>query len=247
MTLAVRGILLDIEGTTTPIAFVHEVLFSYARLRVREYLTEHFDSAELREDLERLREEQAVDLKQNLKPPGLVDGSRDATIGSFVAYITWLMDQDRKSPGLKSLQGKIWREGYLDGSLRAQLFPDVAPALERWHAAGVTISIFSSGSTLAQQLLFAHTEAGDLSKFITKYFDTAVGAKTDVESYRQIAASLSLPATDVLFISDVVAELDAAKRAGMETFLAIRPGNRPQGSPERYRTIESFKEISQPE
>ena len=243
-TAGVRGILLDIEGTTTPIAFVHEVLFSYARSRVREYLSEHFDSAELREDLERLREEQAVDLKQNLKPPALVDGSRDATIDSFVAYINWLMDQDRKATGLKSLQGKIWREGYFDGSLRAQLFPDVAPALERWHAAGVTISIFSSGSTLAQKLLFAHTEAGDLTRFIRNYFDTAVGSKTDAQSYGHIVEALELPATELLFISDVVKELDAASDAGMQTLLCLRPGNQPQPSKERHRIIRSFDEVS---
>ena len=239
-----RGVLLDIEGTTTPIAFVHEVLFSYARSRVRKYLAEHFDSAELCEDLERLREEQAVDLKQNLKPPALVEGSPDATIDSFVAYINWLMDQDRKSTGLKSLQGKVWREGYLDGSLRAQVFPDVAPALERWHAAGVTISIFSSGSTLAQKLLFAHTEAGDLTRFIGNYFDTAVGSKTDALSYTHIVEALGLLAMELLFISDVVKELDAASDAGMQTLLCVRPGNQPQPSTERHQIIRSFDEIS---
>ena len=245
-TAVFRGILLDIEGTTTPIAFVHEVLFSYARSRVTEYLSGHLDSTELREDLARLREEHAVDLKQGLQPPALVDGSRDATINSFVAYINWLMDQDRKSAGLKSLQGKIWREGYLDGSLKAPLFPDVAPALERWHRAGLNISIFSSGSTLAQQLLFAHTEAGEFTSFISNYFDTAVGSKTDAQSYRQIASVLGLPETEVLFISDVLKELDAASTAGMQTLLCVRPGNPPQEFPERHQIIRSFDEVSVP-
>ena len=245
-TAGIRGILLDIEGTTTPIAFVHEVLFSYARSQVKDYLTEHFGSAELSADLERLRAEYALDLKQNLEPPALVDGPRDAEIDSIVAYAGWLMDRDRKSTGLKSLQGKIWRQGYLDGTLKAQLFADVAPALERWHRAGLKISIFSSGSSLAQKLLFAHTEAGNLSRFISDYFDTTVGTKTDAESYRQIAAALCLSATEVLFISDVVNELDAASAAGMQSMLCVRPGNQPQTSPARYRIIQSFDEIFPP-
>jgi enolase-phosphatase E1 len=246
-TGGIRGILLDIEGTTTPIAFVHEVLFSYARSQIRNYLAEHLDSSELQADLARLRQEHAEDVKQNLNPPGLIDDPREAKIDSLVAYVNWLIDRDRKSTGLKSLQGKIWRQGYLDGTLKAQLFADVAPALKRWHRAGLKISIFSSGSSLAQKLLFAHTEAGDLTKFISNYFDTAVGSKTDVESYRKIAAALYLPATEVLFISDVVNELDAANAAGMQTLLCVRPGNQPQSSPARFRVIQSFNEISEPE
>ncbi len=245
-TADIRGILLDIEGTTTPIVFVHEVLFSYARSRVKEYLADHFDSAELQADLAKLREEHTNDLKQNLRPPLLVEGPRDAKIDSIVAYVNWLIDSDRKSRGLKALQGKIWRKGYLDGTLKAQLFPDVAPALERWRRAGLKISIFSSGSSLAQKLLFAHTEAGDLTGFISNYFDTTVGSKTDVEGYRQIAAALCLPANEVLFISDVVNELAAASSAGMRTLLCVRPGNQPLGSPERYQIIQSFNEISVP-
>jgi enolase-phosphatase E1 len=246
-TVGIRGILLDIEGTTTPIAFVHEVLFSYARSRVRNYLTEHFGSAELLADLARLREEHAIDLKQNLQPPVLVEGPRDAEIDSIVEYVSWLMDRDRKSTALKSLQGKIWKEGYVDGTLKAQLFADVAPALERWCRAGLKISIFSSGSALAQKLLFAHTEAGDLTRFISNYFDTTVGSKTDAESYRRIAAALRLPANEVLFISDVVGELDAASAAGMQTLLCVRPGNHSQSFAARYRIIQSFNEISEPE
>lgn len=242
-TARIRGILLDIEGTTTPIAFVHEVLFSYARSRVRNYLAEHFDSAETLADLARLREEHAADVKQNLQPPALVLGPRDAQIDSFVAYVHWLIDRDRKSTGLKSLQGKIWRQGYLEGTLKAPLFADVAPALERWHHVGLKISIFSSGSSLAQKLLFAHTEAGDLTRFIDNYFDTTIGAKTEVESYPRIAAALRLPTSELLFISDVASELDAANAAGMRTLLCVRPGNHAQPRPERHQSIQSFDEI----
>ena len=242
-TPRIRGILLDIEGTTTPIAFVHDVLFSYARSEVRNYLEEHFGSAELVEDIAKLREEHSADLKLNHQPPPLVEGSRNDQINSIVAYVVWLIDLDRKSTGLKSLQGKIWQQGYLNGTLKAQVFPDVAPALERWHHDGLRVAIFSSGSALAQQLLFAHTEAGDLTRYIDRYFDTAIGPKTETGSYRQIAAALDLPASEVFFISDVVNELDAANDAGMQTALCIRPGNQPQALAEQYQSIESFAEL----
>src|SRR5215203_4954503 len=210
----VRGILLDIEGTTTPIAFVHDVLFSYARAHAKNFLATNFNSEEVRADIALLREEHAVDVRQEQHPP-LLDKASE--LESISAYIDWLIARDRKSTGLKSLQGKIWRQGYLDGSLKSQIYADVAPALERWHSKGLSINIFSSGSVLAQQLLFAHTEAGDLTRFIDKYFDTNVGKKGEADSYRRIAEALNLPANEVLFISDVTAELDAASEAGMQT------------------------------
>lgn len=225
----VRGILLDIEGTTTPIAFVHEVLFSYARTHARDFLRNNQDSDDVRADIALLREEHASDKSNNLEPPE-----------SIADYIDWLIDRDRKSTGLKSLQGKIWRQGYRDGSLKSQVFADVAPALERWRAAGLKISIFSSGSVLAQQLLFAHTDAGDLTKFIDGYFDTNVGKKAEAESYRKIAVAMDLKPSEILFISDVVAELEAAKEAGMKTLLSIRPGNSLQEWPQ---AIHSFDEV----
>ena len=239
-----RAILLDIEGTTTPIAFVHDVLFSYARSHVQKFLTEHFGSPDLAQDLARLREEHAGDLLQNPQPPPLVAESREAEIESLVAYVNWLIDRDRKSPGLKSLQGKIWKQGYVDGILKSQVFADVAPAFERWDRAGLQVGIFSSGSVLAQKLLFAHTEAGDLTRFIVDYFDTTVGSKTEVQSYRRIATSLGLTTKEVMFISDVVGELAAASGAGMQTLLCVRPGNQPQSLINPYQIIRSFDEVS---
>ena len=178
-----------------------------------------------------------------MKPPALVNGPRDAEIDSIASYVQWLIDRDRKSTGLKWLQGKIWRQGYLDGTLRAPLFADVLPALKRWRRAGLKIGIFSSGSSLAQKLLFTHTEAGDVTKFIDDYFDTTDGSKTAIESYRQIASALRLVPREVLFISDVVAELDAASAAGMQTLLCVRPGNHPQSLAERYQIVQSFNDI----
>ncbi len=221
----VREILLDIEGTLTPIAFVHEVLFPYAYSRVGDYLSLHFGDPETKADITRLRQEHAIDMDHDLKPPMLIDESTHDQIESIVSYVHWLIERDRKSTGLKSLQGKIWRQGYTDGTLKPPVFADVAPALVRWRDAGLKICIFSSGSVVAQQLLFAHTELGDLTHLIDRYFDTTTGLKTSTDSYRKIAAALRRAEEEVLFISDLVAELDAASAAGMQTLLCIRPGN----------------------
>lgn len=231
-----KGILLDIEGTTTPIAFVHDVLFSYARAHARNYLAQHPNEAAA--DVAQLRAEHERDVNDGEQLPPIND-----TTESIVAYVNWLIDRDRKSTGLKSLQGKIWREGYREGSLKAQVFSDVRPAFERWRKAGLRISIFSSGSALAQQLLFAHTDAGDLTTFIDGYFDTNVGAKGDRESYARIAKAVGLQPNEMLFISDVVAELAAASSAGMKTLLSIRPGNQPQPGADTFRIIQTFDEV----
>ena len=240
---SVRGILLDIEGTTTPISFVHEVLFSYARAQLQQYLTQHWNSAELLANVARLGAEHASDVEANLKPPALVSENRDNEIRSLVEYINWLMDHDRKSTALKDLQGQIWQQGYFDGALQAQLFEDVAPALRRWRQAGLSINIFSSGSALAQQLLFAHTVAGDFTKIIDNYFDTTSGPKAAVESYRRIATALRLPAESILFISDVVAELDAASKAEMQTLLCVRPGNAPTTPGQQHQIVYSLENV----
>ena len=239
----IRGILLDIEGTTTPISFVHEVLFSYAREHVRDYLTTHFAEAEVKTDVAGLREEHAVDVEQELQPPPLTNETLDSAMDSLTKYIHWLIDRDRKSGPLKSLQGRIWKGGYLDGSLKAQVYADVTPALSRWQQAGLTINIFSSGSKLAQQLLFSHTELGDLTKFIDKYFDTTIGPKMDSGSYQRIAAALELAQREILFVSDSLAELDAARTAGMETRWCVRSDSGRPESAANHQIIRSFDEL----
>ena len=153
------------------------------------------------------------------------------------------MDRDRKSTGLKSLQGKIWQEGYVRGELRSQVFEDVPPALKYWKNKNLDVRIFSSGSVLAQKLLFANTEAGDLTDLLCGYVDTNIGPKTDQESYRKIANEFQLPASEVLFVSDMIAELYAAKCAGMQTLLCVRPGNLPQPEKHDHSVINSFSEI----
>lgn len=235
----IRAILLDIEGTTTPIDFVYRVLFPYAKSHAREFLRRHGGSRDVRDDLKALREQYAEDSARGLNPPALEDPS-DPTF--FVAYIHWLIDHDRKLTPLKSLQGKIWAEGYAAGELRSQVFDDVPIALKRWQEQGKQIAIFSSGSVLAQKLLFAHTESGDLTSYFCWYFDTTVGSKTDPASYRKIADAMGVPPRQIIFVSDATKELDAATAAGLEALLCERPGNHPQPQ-HNYKILSSFDEV----
>ena len=230
-----QAVLLDIEGTVTPISFVHKILFPYARDHVNNYLSQHLQQPEVQADIQKLREEQANDAEELRQPP--ID-----SIDTAVTYVNRLIDLDRKSPALKSLQGKIWKAGYEDGSLKSPVYPDVVEAFERWRDVGITINIFSSGSVLAQQLLFAYTDAGDLTRYIDQYFDTSVGKKIDPQSYLAIAANLSFDPTQILFVSDVVGELAAAKASGMQTRLCIRPGNPPQPA-SQFQNIMSFDSL----
>src|SRR5262245_60839372 len=236
-------VLLDIEGTTTPVDFVYRTLFPFARKRVKEYLTRNWDAPEVQADLAQLRAERAADVAQGLNPPAPPapeDASLADQIGSAVAYIHWLIDRDRKSTPLKAIQGRIWREGYQTGELLGHVFDDVAPAFELWRSQGKFICIYSSGSELAQRLLFGHTTAGDLTNYIYRYFDTTIGHKIDEDSYRRIAEELRMAAADIVFISDVVAELDAARAAGMKTILSLRPGNKPVEPPVNHPLVDSF-------
>ena len=232
-----HALVLDVEGTTTPISFVYETLFPFARERLHAFLEAYWDDAVVREDVAGLVAERAREVDQSAPP--LEAPSLDAA----VAYARWLMDHDRKATPLKSLQGRIWEEGYRTGALVAEVFEDVPRAFARWRAAGREIAIYSSGSVLAQRLLFGHTRAGDLAPFIRDYFDTRVGAKADPASYARIAEALGYEAGDILFVSDVPAELDAARAAGLRTLLALRPGNRPVPETVDHPRVESFDEV----
>lgn len=198
-----RAVITDIEGTTTRISFVHDVLFPYARARIGAYLSAH----EARPDIATLLGEVAR----------LAPGTAPEA-----ALLGW-MDADAKVTPLKTLQGLIWQDGYAAGDLRSELYPDVAPCLRRWHAAGVGLYVYSSGSVAAQRLLFGHSADGDLTPLFGGYFDTGIGAKREQASYDAIAARTGIAPDSLLFLSDVTAELDAARAAGMQTCQLVRP------------------------
>jgi enolase-phosphatase E1 len=214
----IGAVLTDIEGTTTSISFVYDVLFPYAGARLDEYCSRPDPEPELAEALARLRSEYEEEASQGAVLPPFGDGA---------AYARRLMAEDRKSTGLKLLQGVIWEEGYRTGALRGHLFPDVPPALQAWRAAGVRLRVFSSGSVRAQKLLFGHTDYGDLTPLFEGFHDTTTGPKREAASYVAIAGAYGLPAGEILFLSDVPEELDAAASAGIRTGLVVRPGNRP--------------------
>ncbi len=239
-----QAILLDIEGTTTPIAFVYRTLFPYVRHRLRPYLEVHGGLPELPAIVSRLRMEHDADARHAVDIPRWAETTTEERNDSIVGYVTWLMDRDRKSTPLKELQGRIWEEGYRTGELVGEVFDDVGPGLKRWRQQGFDVGVFSSGSVLAQQLLFRHSSAGDLTPLLRWHFDTTVGAKTDPESYRRIASIVEAPPSAILFISDTVSELEAAQATGMRTALCLRAGNATQAAGHGHSTVRSFDELS---
>jgi enolase-phosphatase E1 len=210
----VRALLVDIEGTTTDIAFVHRVLFPIARAELPRFVHEHAADPEHAPAIAVVREAVAGGSGD---PAGV---SLDEVVGQLVDWI----DTDAKVTALKALQGAVWREAYAKGTLRSHVYDDVEPAFRRLREAGVPVHVFSSGSVEAQRLLFAHTVAGDLTGYLSGYFDTTTGPKREATSYAKIAGAIGVPPGEVLFVSDVIAELDAARAAGMQTLWMVRPG-----------------------
>ncbi|MBX3688052.1 acireductone synthase [Dokdonella sp.] len=223
----ISTILTDIEGTTSSIDFVKDVLFPYARERLPAYIETHEDTPEVQHWLhETAREE------------GLVSASRQELIDLLIEWI----DADRKSTALKALQGMIWQDGYASGEFRAHIYPEVPARLRAWQAAGKHLYVYSSGSVEAQKLFFGHSEAGDLTPLFDGYFDTRTGPKREAASYVRIAHEIGQPPASILFLSDIAAELDAARSAGMHTILLARaPGCCPKGAD--HRCVADFEAI----
>jgi len=234
-------ILLDIEGTTTPIDFVSQTLFPYASRKLEVFLREHMQEPEIRSLLSELRAQHRRDEQQGLQPPPWQEETEEARLQSCVDYLGWLIARDSKCSPLKALQGKIWQEGYARGELRGEVYEDVPRAFTRWRQQGREISIYSSGSVLAQRLLFQTTKFGDLTRHIASYFDTQTGAKNEVASYRKIAVSLGRAPAEVFFLSDAVKEVDAAQSAGMRAALCVRDPQPP--NPGSFSLIHSFDEL----
>lgn len=236
-----RCVLLDIEGTVADVRFVYDVMFPFVRRQVASFLETHWGTSDLQEPLANLAAESGSN--HAIDPWRQSELGRDRAIACAVDAVHRLMDQDSKTTGLKALQGRIWESGFRSGALRSELFPDVVPALRRWQAAGVELRIYSSGSILAQQLFFGHTLQGDLTSMFAAHYDTTIGNKKEAASYRQIAEDCKLPPGEILFLSDVAAELVAAAQAGMQTLACVRPNNAPL--PESYRgpTLERFDSL----
>jgi len=208
----IRAILTDIEGTTSSISFVKDVLFPYARRALPGFVREHGQEPEVRRWLDAVAIEHGSICSDEV----------------IVETLQGWIDEDRKHTALKALQGMIWDAGYRDADFTAHIYPDAAPALRQWHADGLPLYVYSSGSVPAQKLFFGHSDAGDLTSLISGWFDTEVGGKREAASYRAIAEAIGIPAGEILFLSDVVQELDAAREAGMQTRLVDRLQDYPQ-------------------
>ncbi|WP_166252471.1 acireductone synthase [Marinobacter salicampi] len=212
----IRVILTDIEGTTSSISFVHDVLFPYAAEHMGEFVKEGFkDDPAVREQLEFVAERSGV--------------SANDLDGLIEVLQTWIRE-DRKETPLKALQGMIWQQGYQTGAFHGHVYEDAAECLREWHDRGLRLYVYSSGSVKAQKLIFGHSECGDLTPFFSGYFDTRVGPKRDPESYRNIVDQLGVEPETVLFLSDIEAELEAAETVGMRTVWLVREGARPESS-----------------
>jgi enolase-phosphatase E1 len=226
-----KTILTDIEGTTSSISFVKDVLFPYARRALPGYVAAHGREPAVRAWLDQVATELGTVCSDEV----------------LVEVLQGWIDQDRKHTALKALQGMVWQDGYGRADFRAHVYPDAAAALPAWHAAGHPIAVYSSGSVPAQKLLFGHSVAGDLSPLMSAWFDTGVGGKREAASYRNIVQALAVPAGDIVFLSDVVEELDAAREAGLATVLVDRredyPLPRLGEATHGHRRVESFAAI----
>ncbi len=222
----IKAVITDIEGTTSSIFFVKEVLFPYARANLADFVRSHANDPQIQLLLDDVCNEMGG------KQP----------IGAIIAQLTEWIDQDKKVTPLKSLQGFIWEKGYQLGDFKGHIYDDAVRNLKAWKAKGFDLHVYSSGSVHAQKLLFAHTEYGDLTPLFTCYFDTHIGGKKEKESYINIAGQLSVPASQLLFLSDIKEELDAAKAAGFETIWLVRDGI--AGPNAGHRQVNSFDQIS---
>ncbi|MFN7812474.1 MAG: acireductone synthase [Planctomycetia bacterium] len=229
-----RAILLDVEGTTSSIAFVYDVLFAHAKQQVGDFLLAHMAEPAVRAA--------AVGIATGAGLPP-EDADTPAGVARVALVAIDLMNRDVKDTSLKALQGMIWRSGFESGAIVAHVFDDVPPALAAWSESGLDVRIYSSGSIEAQRLFFGHTQAGDLTPHLRGHYDTTTGPKREPASYAAIATDMECEPRQILFVSDIGAELDAARRAGMATALAIRPGNRDPGGVFDHDPLHSFAEI----
>lgn len=202
----IKAIVTDIEGTTSALSFVHDVLFPYARERMAEFIQSHADDAKVATLIEDVCREAGTEL----------------TIDGVISQLIDWIDNDKKITPLKALQGMIWENGFKQKHFTGHVYADAVAKLKHWHNNGIKLYVFSSGSVQAQRLLFAYSDAGDLTPLFSGYFDTNIGAKREADAYTAITNEIGLVACDILFLSDIEQELDAAKEAGMQTIWLVR-------------------------
>ncbi|XP_029072632.1 enolase-phosphatase E1-like [Monodon monoceros] len=246
-------ILLDIESTTTPIAFVKDILFPYIKDNVKEYLQTHWEEEECQQGVNLLRKQAEEDshLDGAIPIPAASGNAVDdmqRMIQAVVVNECWQISLDRKTTVLKHLQGHMWRAAFKSGSMKAELFEDVVPAVRKWREVGMKVYIYSSGSVEAQKLLFGHSTEGDILELVDGQFGTEIGHKVESESYRKIASSVGCSINNNLFLTDVTRDASAAEEADMHVAVVVRPGNVGSTDDEKtyFSLITSFSELYPP-
>ena len=224
-----KYILTDVEGTTTSISFVHDTLFPFAKTRLKDFVHKNSNNPEVQEILRQTKQTAAT------------ESQREVNLDEACDLLLYWIETDRKHPALKALQGLIWEEGYQSGIIKGHVYGDVLPALKAWKDKGLVIGVYSSGSVKAQHLIFEFSTAGNLRSYFSNNFDTAVGHKREVDSYKNIISQLNVTADEILFLSDIKEELDAARTAGMQTIQLVRQADVVVGD---HMTVKSFSEIS---
>lgn len=205
----IRAIVTDIEGTTSSISFVHDVLFPYAREHIRQFVCRSVQDGRATPHINDVR---------------MQTGRMDMSLNEVADQLIQWIDEDKKITALKALQGMIWEEGYKNGDFKGHVYADAVQCLKQWQQQNIALYVYSSGSIYAQKLLFGYSDFGDMTPLFSGYFDTTTGAKSDAESYHKIAVAIDLPASDILFLSDIEKELDAASAAGMRSIWLVRSG-----------------------
>lgn len=243
-------VILDIEGTITPITFVKETLFPYVTSGLSAFLDRTWETNELKSQIELLREQAKKDVDTKIDQAIIIPSESEASVADIksavVETIVWQMKADRKIGALKSFQGYMWKEGYESGVLRGVVYDDVVPVLDQWKAAGKKIYIYSSGSVPAQKLLVGYSTKGDLMSYFSGYFDTSVGLKTESASYENIAQQIGKEnnTESILFVTDNINEIFAATKAGYQVVISDRPGNAPLGPESKeFKIVTSFDQI----
>ncbi|XP_072310451.1 enolase-phosphatase E1 [Eucyclogobius newberryi] len=244
------ALLLDIEGTTTPITFVKDILFPYIKEHLEDHLSAHWEEDECKQDVHLLKKQLEEDMRQNRaclvhSVDQTVHTDEEKAIREVVDNVLWQMASDRKSTALKQLQGHMWRAAYTSGRIKGQVYEDVIPAIRRWRARGLKVYIYSSGSVEAQKLLFEYSIEGDVLDLFDGHFDTNIGTKVDSKSYKNIAERIGCGADEITFLTDVTREAKAAEEAGVNVVLVVRPGNMELTNEDQdhYNLITSFSQL----
>ncbi|XP_066567616.1 enolase-phosphatase E1 [Amia ocellicauda] len=253
MPASTRALLLDIEGTTTPITFVKDILFPYIKDNVQEYLSAHWEEDECKQDVQLLKKQAEEDTREHRAGPvhtldQTVHTDEEKAIQEVVDNVLWQMAADRKTTALKQLQGHIWRAAYAVGKIKGEVYEDVVPAIRRWRRQGLKVYIYSSGSVEAQKLLFGYSVEGNLLELFDGHFDTNIGLKVESKSYQRIAERIGCSTEDIMFLTDVTREAKAAEEAGLSVAVVVRPGNAELTEKERtrYTLITSFSDLALP-